>query len=85
VSVQFGDTNLQIYTTIIFPLAWYGRESWSLTLREERRLRVLDNRVLGRKFGPKRDEVPGEWRNLHSDELNDLYYSPNTVRMIKSR
>jgi hypothetical protein len=58
---------------------------WSFTLREERRLRVFENRVLGRIFGPKTDEVTGEWRKLHNDELNDLYLSPNIVRLIKSR
>jgi len=63
----------------------YGRETWSLALREERRLRVFDNRVLRRIFGPKRDEVTGEWKKLHNEELNDLYSSPNIVRVIKSR
>ena len=63
----------------------YGYETWSLKLREERRLRVLENRVLRRIFGPKRDEVTGEWRKLHNEELNDLYYSPYIVRVIKSR
>jgi len=63
----------------------YGFETWSLTLREERRLRVFENRVLRRIFGPRRDEVTGEWRKLHNEELNDLYCSPNIVRVIKSR
>jgi len=54
-------------------------------LREERRLRVFENRVLRRIFGPKRDEVRGEWRKLHDEELNDLYCSPNIVQVIKSR
>jgi hypothetical protein len=63
----------------------YGCETWSLTLREEHRLRVIENRVLRRIFGPKRDEVKGEWRRLHNEELNDLYSSPNTIRVIKSR
>ena len=54
-------------------------------MREERRLRVLENRVLRRIFGPKRDEVTGEWRKLHNEGLNDLYFSPNIVRLIKSR
>jgi hypothetical protein len=62
----------------------YGCETWSLTLREERRLRVFENRVL-RIFGPKTDEVTGEWRKLHNEDLNNLYSSPNIVRVIKSR
>ena len=56
-----------------------------LTLREERRLRVFENRVLRKVFGPKRDEVTGEWRKLHNEELNDLYSLPNIVRVAKSR
>jgi hypothetical protein len=58
---------------------YYGYETWSLTFREEYRLRVLENRVLRRIFGPRRDEVTGEWRKLHNEELNDLY-SPNIIR-----
>jgi hypothetical protein len=60
----------------------YGCGTWSLTSREERRLRVFENSVL-RIFGPKRNEVTGEWRKLHTEELNDLYCSPNIVRVIK--
>ena len=63
----------------------YGCETWSLTLREERKLRVFENMVLRRIFGPRRDEVTGEWRRLHNEELSDLYSSPNIVRLIKSR
>ena len=63
----------------------YGSENWSLALREESRLRVFQNRVLRRVFGPKRDEVTGEWRKLHNEELNDLYSLPNIVRVVKSR
>jgi len=70
------------YKTIILPVV-YGCETWSLTLREKRRLRVFEERVLRRIFGPKRDEVTGEWRKLHNEELNDLCCSPNTVRIIK--
>ena len=58
--------------TIILPVVLYGCESWALTLREERKLRVFENRVLRRVFGPKRDEVTGEWRKLHNEELSDL-------------
>ena len=67
------------------PVALYGCETWSLTLREERRLRVFANRVLRRVFGPKRDEVTGESRKLHNEELSDLYSLPNIVRVVKSR
>ena len=63
----------------------YGYETWSLTLRKEGRLRVFENRVLRRIFGPRRDKVTGEWRKLHDEELNDLYGSPSIVRVIKSR
>jgi hypothetical protein len=67
------------------PVVLYWCETWSLTLREERRLRIFENRVLRRIFGPKSDEVTGEWRKLHYEELNNLYPSPNIVRVIKSR
>ena len=60
-------------------------ESWSLTLRDEIRLRVFENRVLRRVFGPKKDEITGEWRKLHNEELSDLYSLPNIVRVVKSR
>ena len=67
------------------PVVLYGCETSSLTLKEERRLRVSENRVPRRIFGPKRNEVTGEWRKLHKEELNDLYCSPNIVRVIESR
>ena len=76
---------IKIYRPIILPVVLYGGETWSLTLREERKLRVFENMVLRRIFGPRRDEVTEEWRRLHNDELNDLYSSPNIVRVIKSR
>jgi hypothetical protein len=63
----------------------YGCKTWSLTLREERKLRVFENRVLRKVYGPKRDEVTGKWRKLHNEELNDLYSLPNIVRVVKSR
>jgi hypothetical protein len=63
----------------------YGWKTWSLTLREEHRLRVFENRMLRRIFGPKTDEVTGDWRKLHKEELHNLYSSPNIIRMIKSR
>jgi len=67
------------------PLVLYGCETWSLTLREERRLRVSENMLLRRIFGPKRDEVTGEWIKLHNEELNDPHSSCSTVRIMKSR
>jgi hypothetical protein len=63
----------------------YGCETWSLTLREEHKLGVFEHRVLKRIFGPKRDEVTGEWRKLHDEELHDLYSSPSIIRIIKPR
>ena len=77
--------NIKIYRTIILPVLLYGCETWSLILREERNLRVFENMVLRRIFGPRRNEVTGEWRRLHNEELNDLYCSPNIVRVIKWR
>jgi len=74
---------IKICRTIILPFVLYGCETWSCTLREERRLRVLENRVLRRIFGPKRDEVTREWRKLHNEELNDLYPSHNFCSVEK--
>jgi hypothetical protein len=79
------NVKVKIYKTIIMPVVLYGCETWSLTLREENRLTVFENRVLRRIFGPKRDEVTGEWRKLHNEELHILYSSPNIIRQIKSR
>jgi hypothetical protein len=76
---------IRICKTIILPVVLYRCETWSLTLREEHRLRVFENRVLRKILGPKRDEVTGEWRKLHNEELRDLYSSPGIIRIIKSR
>jgi len=76
---------IKIYRTIILPVVLYGFETWSLTLREKRKLRVFENMVLRGIFGPRREEVTGEWRRLHNEELNDLYSSLNIVRVIKLR
>jgi hypothetical protein len=76
---------IRIYNTIILPVVLYGCETWSLTLREELRLRVFENRVLRRIFASRRDEVMGDWRKLHHEERHNSYSSPNIIRMIKSR
>jgi len=76
---------IKIYRTIILPVVLYGCETWSLTLSEERRLRVFENRVLRSVFGSKRDEITGEWRKLLNEELRDLYSLPNIVQVVKSR
>jgi hypothetical protein len=76
---------IRIYKIILMPVVLYGCETWSLTLREEHRLRVLENRVLRRICGLKWDEVKGEWRKLHNEELHDLYSLPSIIRIIKSR
>jgi hypothetical protein len=75
---------IRIYTTIILPLVLYGRETWSLTLKEEYRLRVFENRVSRRILGLRMNEVTGDWRKLHNEEFRNLYSSPNIIRIIKS-
>jgi len=82
-SLLSKNLKIKIYRTIILPVVLYGCKTWSVTLREECRLRVFENRVLRRIFDPKRDEVRGEWRKLHNEELNDLHCSPDIVRVIK--
>ena len=77
--------SVAVLQPIIVPVVFYGCGTWSLTLKEGRKLRVSENMVLRRIFGPRRDEVTGEWRRLHNEELNDLYHSPNIVGVIKSR
>jgi hypothetical protein len=79
------NVKVKIYETIILPVVLYGCETWSLTIREEHRLRVFENMVLRRIFGPKRDEVTGEWRKLHDEELHNLYSSPDIIRQVKSK
>jgi hypothetical protein len=79
------NVKIRIYKTIILLGVLYGCETWSLTLREEHRLRVFENRALRRIFGPKRDEVAGGWRKQHNEELHNLYFSPSIITMIKSR
>jgi hypothetical protein len=76
---------MRIYETIILPMVLYGCETWFFTLREKHGLRVFENRVLRRMFGPKRVEVTGGWRKLHNKELHNLYSLPSIIRMIKSR
>jgi hypothetical protein len=83
-SVSYKKLKIKIYKTVILSVVLYGCKTWSLTLREELRLRVFENRVLRRIFGPKREE-DGSWRKLHNDEIHSLYSSPNIVRVIKSR
>jgi hypothetical protein len=79
------NVKVKIYKAIILPVVLYGYETWSLTLRDEHRLRVSENRVLRRIFRPKRDEATREWRKLHCEELHNLYSSPDIIRQIKSR
>ena len=76
---------LKTYTTIILPVVLYGCETRSLTLKEEHRLRVFENKVLRKIFGAKKDEITGEWRKLHNTELHAFYSSPNIIRSLKSR
>ena len=83
-SLLSKNLKINIYRPTILPNL-FGCETWSLTLRNERRLRMFENSVLRRIFEPKRDEVTGEWRKLHNKELNDMYSSPNIFRVIKSK
>jgi hypothetical protein len=77
------NVKIKIYRTVILPVVLFGCENLSLTLREEYWLRVFENRVLRRIFGPKRDEVTGEWGRLHNKEIYVMYSSPNVIRVIK--
>jgi len=84
-SLLSKNSKIKIYRTEILPAVLYGCETWSLTLGEERRLRVFENRALKRIFVPKRGEVTRKWRKLHNEELNDLYSSPNIFEVTKPR
>jgi hypothetical protein len=77
-------TTIQIFNAVKTYGCMYGCETWSLTLREEHRLRVFENRVLRNIFGPKRDEVMGEWMKLHNEEVHNLYSSPDIIRQVKA-
>ena len=77
--------DIKIYRNVTLPFVLYGCDTWSITLTEKRRLRVLENRVLRRIIRPKKDEVSGEWRRLHNEELHDLYSPRNVIRVIKPR
>jgi hypothetical protein len=79
------NTKIKIYRSVFLPVVLYGCETWLLTLREEHRLRVFENRMLRRIFGSMKNEVIGKWRKLQNEELSDIYSSPNIVRVIKSR
>jgi len=81
---QVAIQRFKIYRNVIFLVVLYECDTWSLTLREEHWLRVFENRVLKRIFGPKRDEITGEWKKLQNEELYDLYSSSNIIRLIKS-
>jgi len=83
--MEMKNLQIKIHKTLILPVVLYGCETLSLISREERWLTVFEKRVLRRIFGTKRDEITGEWRKLHNEELNDLYCSRNIVRVIKSR
>ena len=76
---------VKTYKTIILPVVLYGCETWSLTLRDEHRLRVFDSKVVRKIFGSKRDEITGEWRKLHNADLHALYSSPNIILVILNR
>jgi hypothetical protein len=83
-SLLYKNIKIKVYRTIILPVVLYGHETWFLTLMEEHRPRGFENRVLRRIFGPKREDVTGEWRRLHNEEVFDLY-SPTIIRVMKPR
>ena len=83
-SLLSKNLKFKIYRSVILPIVLLGCETWSVTLSEEHRLKVFENKVLRRRFGPRRDQVTMEWRKLHNEEFNDLYFSPNIFQVIKS-
>ena len=85
IQVAVQNLKIKLYSNIFLPVDLYVCGNWSLKLREERRVRVFENRVLRRVFGTKRDEVAGQWRKLHNEKFRDLYSLPNIVRVVKSR
>jgi len=85
IKIKMYRTKILLFFFFFFFFFWYGCETWSLTLREEHRRRVLENRALRRIFGPKRDEVTRKWKKVQNEELNDLYSLPNSIRVVKSR
>jgi hypothetical protein len=84
-SLLSKNLKITIYKTVILPVVLFLCKTWSLTLREEHRLRVFEKRVMRRIFGPKRDEVTGDWRKLYNEKLHNLYSSPSIIRKIKSK
>jgi hypothetical protein len=83
--VSVKNIKIKIYKTVILPVGLYECETWSLTLREENRLRVFENRVLRRIYGRLREEMSGGWRKLHNEEHQNLYSSPGIIRMVRPR
>jgi len=81
--VCYPSIKIKIFRAVILPVVLYGCESWALTLREARRLRMFENKVVRKIFGPKKDEVTAEWRRLHKEEFYDLCSSPNVIRVLK--
>jgi hypothetical protein len=81
----FKILKIKMYKMIILPVVWYGCETWPLTLKEECRLGMSENRALRRLFAPKREEMAGGWRRLHNEELHNFYISPSIIRLTKSR